>query len=90
VHLHGYFQPVHIIVSRFLVIAEGFDTREILYAEALRVHQRLVDAKVVRIAVCVLDGLAKRNDLFQALLGGLNWEKARCYADPVRRSIGRL
>ena len=59
-----YFHPLHVVVSALCVIAERLDACEVLEPDEARgIHQRLVDAEVVRVTVHVRDGFTEGNHL---------------------------
>ncbi len=60
--VHVDLKPIH-VAEVGLVVAEGFDACEVGHALPRAVQQRLVDAKVVRVAMDAGNGFAERDHL---------------------------
>src|SRR5262249_21358325 len=61
--IHYHFEPLHIVGSVLLVVAEGLNARKVLEAPAQRILEWLIHPEVVRIAVYIGDRLAERDHL---------------------------
>jgi hypothetical protein len=61
--IHEDLHPLHVVIAIRGVVSECFNAREVLDAPTTGVQERLVNAKVVRVAMHVGNRLAEGNHL---------------------------